>query len=111
MTAKPFGERPVNLHERKPVTMPLAMLAALLGAAVTATLGYAAISSKIDNALAQTARTAADNIETRNLVDRNADRIRALEAAQIKVAEMARDVEWLRKSYEEDRRTRGRPTP
>lgn len=96
MTAKP-SERPVEIHERKPITLPLALLFSLLGATVAATLGYAAISSKLDSSVANLA-------DTRALVEKNESRIRALEQERVDFATLKNDVAWIKRAMEEDRR-------
>ena len=95
MTAKPRDDG-INVHERKPITMPLAVLAAMLASVVTGTLAYAALGQKITAATekAAEARSATDELEKRT---------RAVENAQL---QMARDIGWIRSTMEEDRRRR-----
>lgn len=98
MTAKPRDDG-INVHERKPVTMPLAVLLALLASVVTGTLAYAAIGKRIDAAAdkAEKAQAATDALEKR---------ARAIENAQER---MANDIGWIRRAMEEDRRSRRTP--
>lgn len=95
MIAKP-SERPVNIHERKPITMPLALIAMLVTFTAAVTLAYAALGQRIDSAT-EKANLAALTTEALE------KRTRAVENIQER---MANDIGWMRQAMEEDRRRR-----
>lgn len=105
---QPTPEPPINVDGGRRLSFPIAVLLTLLGATISGTMGFAFLSNRLDAAIAGGTQAKADNAETRLLLRESSDRIRALETAQIQIAGLAKDVEWLRRAYDEDRRSRGR---
>ncbi len=88
---------PITVSSTKRVSLPLLMLIGLIGATVSATIGWTALQADVRAAGVSAA-------EASRIARAQDERVRALEKAQIQIAEMARDVEWIKRTLQEDRR-------
>jgi hypothetical protein len=77
------------ITEKTPVTLPIIAIGGLIGLAVSATLAWSALAARADAAIVATRQ-----------VD---ERVQRLEAANIKFAEMARDLDWIKHTMKRER--------
>lgn len=85
-------DEPIRINPHRTVAVPLAVLVGAIAFVVGASLGYAALVGRIDG-------NASDYVR----LDK---RVESLEQSMRKIDPMARDIEWIVKTLEADRRNR-----